>query len=120
MFYSLIFNQEDAEPILVFDRSAPTRLFLVRYIIGSGGENSRLIFCSEITGYDYNQQITYPTQKGNLDGLQGVLETFVYGSVNSELLRVDVEDGKRYVKTVKAIISEDLVSRIITIYQYAW
>jgi len=113
---------QDSESILIGDElsSSPRRLFVVKYVLGAAGENSRLIFKNELTGYDFEQQIVYPTQKTQLDQLQCALERFAYGSPETRLSRVEIENSKGQRATVKLIISHELVSEIIGMYQFAW
>jgi len=113
---------QDSESILIGDElsSSPRRLFVVKYVLGAAGENSRLIFKNELTGYDFEQQIVYPTQKEKLDHLQNALASFVHGSPKTRLSRVEVENSKGQQVTVKLIISHELVSEIIGMYQFAW
>jgi hypothetical protein len=121
-FYVLLMDQ-DSESILIGDdglNSSPRRLFVVKYVLGAAGENSRLIFKNELTGYDFEQQIVYPTQKAQLDHLQSALESFAYGSPKTRLSRVEIENSKGQQATVKLIISHELVSEIIEMYQFAW
>ena len=69
-FYSALSKSESGvEPILIADRVSSAshgRLFLVRYILGegAGGESRRPVFKNELTAYDYDMQLAYPTQKG--------------------------------------------------------
>jgi hypothetical protein len=121
-FYAQLFNQ-DSEPLLIVDGETdgvPEKMFVVRYILGSAGENSRPIFRNELTGYDYEQQIIYPKQNVELDRLQSTIEALAYGSPKSQLARVKIENSKGETATVKVIISNELVSKIINVYQYAW
>jgi hypothetical protein len=118
-FYSLPMDH-DSEPIIIVDgdsHSSPRRLFVVKYVLASADENSRLIFKNQPTGYDYEQQIIYPIQKSQLDHLQSVMETFAYGSAN-KLARV--ENPKGEFATGRVIISNELVSEIIGTYHFAW
>lgn len=92
-FYSLLMDH-NLEPIIIVggeSHSSPRRLFVVKYVLASAGQNSRLVFRNELTGYDYEQQIVYRTQKTQLDHLQSVLETYAYGSANPQLARVEIE-----------------------------
>jgi hypothetical protein len=120
-FYSLLANH-DSIPILIVDGepSSPRRMFLVKYVLGAAGENTRLIFKNELTGYDYEQQITYSTQKNQLDGLQSELESFAFGSSQARLSYVEIENSKGQGATVRAIVSNELLSAIIGMYQFAW
>ena len=118
-FYSLLVN-DDSNPILIVDElSAPRGMFLAKYAIGAVGENARLIFKNELTGYDYEQQITYPTQKEQLDYLQSLLESFAYGSFQT-LSNVEIGNSRNQKVTIRVITSNDLVSAIIDLYQFAW
>ena len=93
---------------------------MVKYVLGAYDENSRLVFKNELTGYDYEQQIVYPTQKTQLDHLQRALESFTYGSPGTLLSRAEVRNSKGQKTTVKVIISHELISKIIDMYQFAW
>lgn len=85
-FLRLLFTEEHGvEPLLIADRGPgnfPRRIFLVRYIIGEGGggESKRPIFKDELTRYDYELNLTYPTQRVKLEALQSTLELSMYGS----------------------------------------
>ena len=92
---------------------------MAKYGIGAVGENARLIFKDELTGYDYEQQITYPTQKEQLDYLQSLLESFAYGSFQT-LSNVEIRNSRNQKVTIRVITSNDLVSSIIGLYQFAW
>ena len=118
-FYSLLAN-DDSNPILIVDElSAPQRMFLTKYVIGAVGENVRLIFKNELTGYDYEQQITYPTQIEQLDYLQSLLESFAYGSFQT-LSNVEIGNSRNQKIIIRVITSNDLVSAIIGLYKFAW
>jgi len=122
LFYAQLFNQ-DSEPLLIVDGEAdgvPEKIFVVRYILGSAGENSRPIFRDELTGYDYEQQIIYPKQNVDVERLQSTIEALAYGSPKSRVARVKIGNSKGEKATVKVIISNELVSKIINVYQYAW
>jgi hypothetical protein len=121
-FYTQLFSQ-GSEPLLIVDgepNGVPAKMFVVRYIVGSAGEHGRPIFRNELTGYDYEQQIIYPKQNAELDGLQSTIEDHAYGSPKSRLARVKIGNSKGETATVKVIISNELVSKIINVYQYAW
>lgn len=121
-FYFLLMDQ-DSESVLIEDDElgrSPRRLFVVKYVLGAVGENSRLIFKNELTGYDFEQQIVYPTQKAQLDQLQTALERFAYGSPETRMSRVEIENSKGQRATVKLIISHELVSELMGMYQFAW
>ena len=120
LFYSLLAN-DDSKPVLIVDDvSSPRRVFLVKYVLGAVGENARLIFRNEPTGYDYEQQVIYPTQRAQLDQLQGLLESAAYGSHQTRLSHVEIENSSNQKVTIKVIISNELVSAIIDLYQFAW
>lgn len=121
-FYSQLFAK-GSEPLLIVDgenNQTPEKVFVVRYTLGSAGEYSRPIFKNELVGYDYDQQIIYPKQSNKLDSLQSTIEALAYGSPKSKLARVKVENSKGETATVKVIISKELISKIINVYQYAW
>ena len=119
LFYSLLAN-DDSKPVLIVDDvSSPRRVFLVKYVLGAVGENARLIFRNELTGYDYEQQIIYPTQKEQLDYLQSLLESFAYGSFQT-LSNVEIGNSRNQKVTIRVITSNDLVSAIIDLYKFAW
>lgn len=126
-FHLLLFESEHGvEPILVVDQASsgsPRRLFLVRYVIGegAGGESRRPVFKNELTGYDYEMKLTYPTQKERLKGLQSVMESYMYVPTEAVLSRVIVRNlSTGAERPMKAIISEGLVSRLVDLYEYAW
>lgn len=124
---SIIFQSEQGiEPVLIADQAsseAPRRLFLVRYLVGegAGGESGRPIFKNELTAYDYEMKLTYPTQTEGLDSLQGIMEAYMYASPEAILARALVRNPstgeERY---MKAVISDELVSKLASLYQYAW
>jgi len=93
---------------------------LVKYVVGAVGENARLIFKNELTGYDFEQQMTYPTQKMHLDKLQNVLESAIYGSDPTRMARFEIENSMNQRVTTKVIVSKELVSAIVDLYQFAW
>ena len=118
-FYSLLLN-DDSDPVLIVDDPAtPRRMFLTRYVIGSMGENARLMFKHELTGYDNELQIIYATQKSRLDYLQNLLESFAPGSPET-LSYVEIENSKNQKVTVRVIASKDLVTALVRLYQFAW
>jgi len=117
--YSLLLN-DDSNPILILDDlNVPRRIFLAKYVIGSVGENARLIFKHELTGYDAEQQIAYTTQKSRLDSLQNLLENFALRSPET-LSNVEIGNSKNQKVTVRVIASKDLVTALVDLYQYAW
>ena len=118
-FYTLLVN-DDSHPVLIVDElRAPRRMFLAKYDVGAVGEDARLMFKNELTGYDYEQQITYPTQKEQLDYLQSLLESFAYGSFQT-LSNVEIGNSRNQKISIRVITSIDLVSAIIGLYQFAW
>jgi hypothetical protein len=124
-FFGRVFsNEQGVEPLLIVDhasRQHPQRLFLVKYALIGDGENARPILKHELTGYDVKTLLTYPTQVGQLDDLQPVLESFIYGPNEAQLSRVLLQNQSTGAqKVAKAIISEHLVLQLIALYQYAW
>jgi len=126
-FHGFLFQQgKEAEPILIIDEtesSKPRRILCVRYVLaqGAGEESSRPIFNSELTAYNYQTEIMYPTQKTHLERLQAVTESFMYGQSQTLMARVMVQDestGTR--KPIKVIVSEALFSKLVGLYEYAW
>jgi hypothetical protein len=126
LFSTIFRSEEGVEPLLVADQvpsKSPRRLLLVRYLVaeGAGGEGGRPIFKNELTGYDYEMKLTYPTQTENLDRLQTVMEASMYASSAAFLTRALIRNlstgQERY---MKAVISEKLVSEIAVLYCYAW
>ncbi len=125
-FHALLFHEDGVEPLLIADRdpkSSPQRLFLVRYVISEGGgaESKRPIFKEELTGYDYEMGLMYPTQKGRLDPLQSLLEPLMYGSSQARLSRANVESASTQLqRPIKVVVSEALVAKLVDLYQFAW
>ncbi len=126
-FYKLLFVEErGVEPLLVTDRDpnqTPQRIFLVRYVVGEGGggESKRPVFKDELTGYDYETKLLYPTQRVQLDALQSSLEGSMYGSIEAEVLRTQIENVvTKERRPVKVIVSEALIARLVGLYQFAW
>ncbi len=126
-FYRLLFAEErGVEPLLVADRSpdkSPQRIFLVRYVIGEGGggESERPIFKDELTGYDYEAQLRYPSLRVQLDRLQSSLELSMYGSSEAEMVKTQIENAiSKERRSIKVIVSEALVARLIGLYPFAW
>lgn len=104
-------------------RAILQRIFLVRYIIGEGGggESKRLIFKDELTGYDYELNLTYPTQRVKLDALQSTLELSMYGSSEAQWSKATVENiSTKEQRPIKAVVSESVVARLVALYGYAW
>jgi len=124
-FHTLLSHDEGVEPLLIADRDPrnfPRRLFLVRYVIGegAGGESKRPIFKEELTGYDYEMELMYPTQSVHLDALQSLLEPSMYGSPQAQLSRATVESVSTHVqRPIKVIVSEALVTKLVDLYQFA-
>ncbi len=126
-FHRLLFaGEQGVEPLLIADynpRDSPQRIFLVRYVIGEGGggESKRAIFKDELTGYDYEMRLTYPTQKVHLDALQSILEPSMYGSPEAQLSRAMVENSAtKEQRPIKAIVSETLVAKLVGLYRFGW
>jgi hypothetical protein len=124
-FHRLLFVQEHGvEPLLVVDRipaESPQRVFLVRYVISQGGENGRPIFMGELTGYDYELKLTFPTQRSHLEALQSTLEHSMYGSSEARLLRATIENlSTKDQRIIKAVVSESLVTKLVAMYLCAW
>jgi hypothetical protein len=125
-FYNLMLGLEEGEPILVTDRVSrdhPRRLFLVRYLrseVGSG-ETTRPIFRNELTGYDYETRLTYPTQREHLDMLQSTMESYTHGSSQAQLFPAVVQNMSTRARTsVRVIASEHLFSMLVGLYEFAW
>ena len=126
-FHRLLFTEEQGvEPLLIADftpRNSPQRIFLVRYIIGEGGggESKRPVFKDELTGYDYEVKLTYPTQKVRLDALQYTLELSMYGSSEAQLSKVTAENiATKEQRPIKAVVSETLVAKLVGLYDFGW
>ena len=126
-FHILLFQQEQGvEPILIADQEPvgePHRLFLVRYVLGEGGggESKRPVFKNELTGYDYEMKLTYPTQREGLEKLQSTVESFMYAPTEATLSRAPVRNQSAAAeRPIKVIISKELVARLIDLYEYAW
>lgn len=112
------------EPIVIANQPGePRRLFLVRYVLGEGGggESKRPIFKNELTGYDYEMKLTYPTQMDRLERLQSTMESFMYAPTEAMLSKAVVRSQSDPAeRPIKVIISEELVAKLIELYQYAW
>jgi hypothetical protein len=126
-FLRLLFTEEHGvEPLLIADRgpgNSPRRIFLVRYIMGEGGggESKRPIFKDELTGYDYELNLTYPTQRVKLEALQSALELSMYGSSEAQLSRAPAENiSTKEQRPIKAVVSESVVAKLVALYWYAW
>ncbi len=125
-FFRLVrFFELGVHPLLICDAppSVTRRIFLVRYLIGEGfgGEASRPIFRSELTGYNYQSRRTHPTKETGLGNLQFILEAKSYGAetgTHRRITLVDSSTGDRF--TVKAIISQEAVDELSTIYEYGF
>lgn len=122
----LFVDERRVEPLLIADRDPanfPQRIFLVRYVIveGAGAEGSRAVFKDELTGYDYEMKMLYPTQKVHLEALQSTLEPSMYGSPESHLSRVMAENMSTKVqRPIRVVVSETLVAKLVGLYGYAW
>lgn len=126
-FYKRLFVDEGGvEPLLITERDptdSPLRIFLVRYVIveGASGENGRAMFKNELTGYDYEMKMTYPTQKVQLEALQSTLESSMYGSPETQLLRTMAQNlSTKEQRPIKVAVSETLVGKLVGLYPYAW
>jgi hypothetical protein len=127
VFHKRMFVDElGAEPLLIADRDPanfPQRIFLVRYVIleGAGAEGSRPVFKDELTGYDYEMKMLYPTQKVQLEALQSTLEPSLYASPDSQLSRFLAENmSTREQRPIKVVVSETSVAKLVGLYGYAW
>jgi hypothetical protein len=122
----LFINEQGVEPLLIADHdplNSPQRIFLVRYVIGEGGggESKRAIFKDELTEYDYELKLAYPTQRVQLEALQSILELSMYGSSEMQLSRVTAENmSTKEQRPIKALVSETLVAKLVALYEYAW
>ncbi len=126
-FFKLLFVEErGVEPLLVVDQNPeqpPQRIFLVRYVVGEGGggESRRPVFKDELTGYDYEMKLIYPTQRVQLDALQSSLEPSMYGSSEAEMLKAKIENAATAERrVVKVIVSDALIARLVGLYQFGW
>lgn len=126
-FHTLLFQQEQGvEPILIADQEPvgePHRLFLVRYVLGEGGggESKRPIFKNELTGYDYEMKLTYLTQRDRLEKLQSIMESFMYAPTEATLSKASVRSQSAAAeRSIKVIISKELVAKLVDLYEYAW
>ena len=126
-FHTFLFREEQGvEPIMITDQTpvkGPLQLFLVRYVLGEGGggESKRPIFKSELTGYDYELKMTYPTQKDHLERLQPLMEAFMYASTQALLSKGLIRSQSiAEERPIKVIISEELVAELVDLYEYAW
>jgi hypothetical protein len=120
--HSILYTtNDDSEPLLIMDRIVPSRLFLVRFYVGGGGEFSRPLYKRELTGYDYESGLVYPTQTERLDTLQSLIESQTYGSSDTFLSRIAVRNSTtRETLTLKATISKILVEELVALYEFAW
>jgi len=55
-------------------------------------ESKRPVFKNELTGYDYEMKLTYPTQRERLEKLQSIMESFMYAPTEATLWRVPVRN----------------------------
>jgi len=115
-------KREDGEPLLIVDQtSMPKRIFLVRYYIGGDGEFSRPLYKKELTGYDCEIGLLYPTQTTRLDTLQDLVESQTYGSSETVLSRIIIRDASTGENvTLKALISDALLEKLVGLYEFAW
>jgi hypothetical protein len=124
-FFGRVFrNEQGVESLVILDYPAwgrPRRLFLVKYVLGGSGENARPILKNELTGYDSETLFMYPTQFDQLENLQSVLESSMYGQEGAELSTVMLQSRSTgAVNVAKTVISESLVTNLIALYHYAW
>ena len=125
-FHTFLFLEEQGvEPIMITDQTpvkGPLRLFLVRYVLGGGGgESKRPIFKNELTGYDYEMKMIYPTQKDHLERLQPLMEAFMYASTQAMLSKGLIRNqSTAEERPIKVIVSEELVAELVDLYEYAW
>ena len=78
-------------------------------------------FKDELTGYDYEMKMLYPTQKTQLEALQSTLEPSMYGSPGAQLSRAMTENmSTREQRPIKVVVSETLVAKLVGLYAYAW
>lgn len=126
-FHKATFDAEQGvEPMLVVDRlpeGSPRRFFLARYVLAQGGgsEGSRPIFRNQLIGYDYEMKLTYPTQREHLERLQSLMESFMYAPTEGMLSRAMVQDpASGAERPIRIIVSEELVSKLVDLYEYAW
>ena len=121
--HSMLYSKnEDAEPLLIVDQmSMPRRLFVVWYYVGGGGEFSRPLYKKDLTGYDCEIGLLYPTQTTRLDTLQDLVESQTYGSSETILSRIIIRDAStRGNLTLKALVSKLLVEKLVALYDFAW
>lgn len=86
-----------------------------------GGESKRAVFKDELTGYDYETKLRYPTQRVQLDALQSNLELSMYGSSEAEVLKAQIENAATTERRlVKVIVSDALIARLVDLYQFGW
>ena len=119
---TLVHVENETEPLLIVDRAyMPNRLFLVRYSIGGSGEFSRPLYKKELTGYDCELGLLYPTQTAHLDRLQDLMESHTYGSSNVVLSRITIRDAYTgEFCTLKAVVSDALIEKLVGLYEFAW
>lgn len=119
---SLVHGESETEPLLIVDQAyMPNRLFLVRYNIEGSGEFSRPLYKKELTGYDCELGLVYPTQIARLDALQDLMESQTYGSPNVVLSRITIRDAYTGENcTLKAVVSGALIEKLVGLYEFAW
>ena len=118
MLYS---ENEETETLIILDQPMPRRLFLVRYYVGSAGEFSRQLYKRELTGYDCETGLLYPTQTTHLDMLQEIVESQTYGSSETLLSRFIITNSSTEGNlTLRAVISNDLIEKLVGLYEFAW
>jgi hypothetical protein len=122
----VFYSEQGVEPIIVSDglpEADPKVMFLVRYIIGegAGGEIRRPIFRSELAGYDYGARLDYPIQDRGLENLQFLMEPYIYGTATGDRHVVIIQSpAPNSSRSVKVIVSRQLVEELMRLYDYAW
>jgi len=112
---------DDFDPLLIMDQMVPSRLFLVRFYVGGGGEFGRPLYKKELTGYDCESGLLYPTQTERLDTLQSLIESQTYGSSDTHLTRIIARNSSTgETLTLKAAISKTLIEELVDLYEFAW
>jgi len=122
----VFYSEQGVEPVIVSDalpEGGPMVMFLVRYIIGegAGGEIRRPIFRNELVGYDYGAQLDYPVQDRGLENLQFLMEPYIYGTATGDRYLATIQSpAPNSSRSVKAIVSKQLVEELMRLYDYAW
>jgi len=120
--HSMLYSEnEETETLIIVDQPMPRRLFLVRYYVGGAGEFSRPLYKRELTGYDCETGLLYPTQTTHLDMLQEIVESQTYGSSETLLSRFIITNSSTEGNlTLRAVISNDLIEKLVGLYEFAW